>query len=120
MAASTGSVGSLIPIFGSILSAIPAVAVGLTQSPGTAFAVLAWIIGIHQLEANFLNPKIIGDSARIHPVLVVFSLLALSTIPVLRAIGGTVALGVASNFVLALLIVRRPGAGSAPAAAPGA
>jgi predicted PurR-regulated permease PerM len=69
------AVGSLIPIFGSILSTIPAVAIGLTQSPGTAFAVLAWIIGIHQLEANFLNPKIIGDSAKIHPVLVVFSLL---------------------------------------------
>jgi len=66
---------SIIPIFGSILSSIPAVAIGLSQSTGTAFAVLAWIVGIHQLEANFLNPKIIGDSAKIHPVLVVFSLL---------------------------------------------
>jgi predicted PurR-regulated permease PerM len=69
------AVMSLIPIFGSILSSIPAVAIGLTQSPGTALGVLAWIVGIHQLEANFLNPKIIGDSAKIHPVLVVFSLL---------------------------------------------
>lgn len=69
------AVGSLIPIFGSIMSAVPAVAIGLTQSPGTAVAVLAWILGIHQLEANFLNPKIIGDAAKIHPVLVVFSLL---------------------------------------------
>lgn len=69
------AIGSLIPIFGSIIAAIPAVAIGLTQSFGTAFAVLAWIIGIHQLEANFLNPKIIGDAAKIHPVLVVFSLL---------------------------------------------
>lgn len=69
------AVMSLIPIFGSILSSIPAVAIGLTQSPTTAFGVLAWILGIHQLEANFLNPKIIGDSAKIHPVLVVFSLL---------------------------------------------
>jgi predicted PurR-regulated permease PerM len=66
---------SLIPIFGSIVSAIPAVALGLTQSLGTAVFVLAWIIGIHQLEANFLNPKIMGDAAKIHPVLVVFSLL---------------------------------------------
>lgn len=38
----------------------------------------------------------------------VFALLAASSIPVLRAIGVTVALGVASNFLLALLIVRRP------------
>ena len=69
------AIGSLIPIFGSILSTIPAVAIGLTQSPGTALAVLVWVLGIHQLEANFLNPKIIGDAAKIHPVLVVFSLL---------------------------------------------
>ena len=66
---------SLIPIFGSILSSIPAVAIGLTQGVGTAVGVLVWIVGIHQVEANFLNPKIIGDSAKIHPVLVVFSLL---------------------------------------------
>lgn len=66
---------SLIPIFGSIISAIPAVALGLTQSVGTAVFVLVWIVGIHQLEANFLNPKIMGDAAKIHPVLVVFSLL---------------------------------------------
>jgi len=69
------AVMSLIPIFGSILSSVPAVLVGLTQSPMTAVGVLAWIVGIHQLEANFLNPKIIGDAAKIHPVLVVFSLL---------------------------------------------
>lgn len=66
---------SLIPIFGSIISAIPAVALGLTQSFGTAVFVLLWIIGIHQLEANLLNPKILGDAAKIHPVLVIFSLL---------------------------------------------
>ena len=40
--------------------------------------------------------------------LVVFALLAASSIPVLRAIGSTVALGVACNFVLALLITRQP------------
>ncbi|MEZ4389824.1 MAG: AI-2E family transporter [Polyangiales bacterium] len=49
---------------------------GLSQSFGTGLFVLLWIIGIHQLEANLLNPKIMGDSAKIHPVLIVFSLLA--------------------------------------------
>jgi predicted PurR-regulated permease PerM len=67
---------SIIPIFGSILSSIPIVAIALTQSLGTALGVLAWIVGIHQLEANVLNPKIIGDAAKIHPVLVIFALLA--------------------------------------------
>lgn len=40
--------------------------------------------------------------------LLVFALLALSSIPVLRAIGTTVALGVVSNFILGLLIARHP------------
>ena len=69
------TVFSLIPIFGSIVSSVPAVALGLTQSFGTAMFVLLWIVGIHQIEANLLNPKIMGDAAKIHPVLVVFSLL---------------------------------------------
>ncbi len=69
------TVFSLVPIFGSIASAVPAVALGLTQSLPTALFVLLWIVGIHQLEANVLNPKIMGDSAKIHPVLVIFSLL---------------------------------------------
>jgi predicted PurR-regulated permease PerM len=66
---------SIIPIFGSILSTIPAVMIGLTQDIKTAFAVLVWIILIHQLEANLFNPKIIGVAARLHPVLVVFVLI---------------------------------------------
>ena len=45
--------------------------------------------------------------------LLVFSLLALSSIPVLRAIGSTVAIGVLANFVLALLIAREPAAWAA-------
>jgi predicted PurR-regulated permease PerM len=67
-------VASLIPIFGAILSSIPAVAIGLTQGFWTGLWVLLWILGVHQIEANLLNPKIIGTAARIHPVLVVFSL----------------------------------------------
>jgi len=69
------AVFSLVPIFGSIASAVPAIAVALTQGVGTALFVLLWILGIHQLEANVLNPKIMGDAAKIHPVLVIFSLL---------------------------------------------
>jgi predicted exporter len=40
--------------------------------------------------------------------LMVFALLATSSLPVLRAIGLTVSLGVISNFVLALLLTRPP------------
>ena len=51
--------------------------------------------------------------------LLVFSLLALSSIPVLRAIGSTVTIGVIGNFVLALLVSRHAVGGStAPAGGP--
>lgn len=40
--------------------------------------------------------------------LLVFALLACSSLPVLRAIGLTVTLGVVSNFILALLVSRAP------------
>jgi predicted PurR-regulated permease PerM len=69
------AVMSLIPIFGSIMSTVPVVLIGLTQDFFTALWVLLWVIGIHQVEANLLNPKIIGAAAKIHPVLVVFSLI---------------------------------------------
>jgi predicted PurR-regulated permease PerM len=67
---------SIVPIFGSILSTVPAVIVALPQGIGLTMLVLGWVVAIHQLEANFLNPKIMGDAARVHPVLVVFALLA--------------------------------------------
>lgn len=89
---------SIVPIFGSILSAIPAVLIGLTQSLATALLVLVWIVGIHQIEANLLNPKIIGAAAKIHPVLVVLALItgehffgiwgALLGVPVLSLVQG--------------------------------
>jgi predicted PurR-regulated permease PerM len=69
------AVMSLIPIFGSILSSVPVVLIGLTQGFWVALWVLLWIIGIHQIEANLLNPKIIGVAAKIHPVLVVLALI---------------------------------------------
>jgi predicted PurR-regulated permease PerM len=95
------AVMSLIPIFGSILSSVPIVFSALVSGETgldffRATVMLAWIVGIHLLEANFLNPKIIGTSAKIHPVLVVFALVlgeklygltgALLAVPVLSMI----------------------------------
>ncbi len=70
---------TLIPIFGSILSSIPIVVVALVSGNEgidvvRGLAIGLWIIGIHFIEANLLNPKIIGTAAKIHPVLVIFSL----------------------------------------------
>lgn len=71
---------SLIPIFGSILSTVPIVLAALVSGDegldiARGVVMIAWIVGIHFIEANFLNPKIIGTAAKIHPVLVIFSLI---------------------------------------------
>lgn len=71
---SIAAIFSLIPIFGSILSTIPIVIVALSSGVSTAILAVLWIVGIHALEANLLNPKIMGDAAKIHPVLVVLAL----------------------------------------------
>jgi len=67
---------SLVPIFGSIISSVPIVAIALSQGWKTGVLSLAWIVGVHALEAYFLNPKIMGSAARIHPLIVAFSLIA--------------------------------------------
>ncbi len=67
---------SLIPIFGAIISSVPICLIGLAQRWQTGLAMLFWVIGIHALEAYLLNPKIMGSAARIHPVIVAFSLIA--------------------------------------------
>ena len=92
---------SLIPIFGSILSSVPIVIVALVSGDSgidvfRGVAMTAWIIGIHFIEANLLNPKIIGTAAKIHPVLVIFALFfgeasfglvgALLAVPILSAV----------------------------------
>ncbi|MBL0213199.1 MAG: AI-2E family transporter [Myxococcales bacterium] len=92
---------SLVPIFGSILSSVPIVLVALVSGdsgidPFRGVAMTLWIVGIHFIEANLLNPKIIGTAAKIHPVLVIFSLFlgehsyglvgALLAVPILSAV----------------------------------
>jgi len=66
----------VVPIFGTILSSIPIVLLALTQGLSKGLLALAWILGIHALESYFLNPKIMGDASRIHPVLIVLALVA--------------------------------------------
>jgi predicted PurR-regulated permease PerM len=92
---------SLIPIFGSILSSVPIVIVALASGDQgvdifRGVVMVLWIVGIHLIEANVLNPKIIGTAAKIHPVLVIFALFlgeasyglvgALLAVPLLSAI----------------------------------
>ncbi len=67
---------SIVPIFGTIISTIPAVLLGLVQGPLSAVLVLAWILLVHFCDTNFFTPKIVGSSANLHPVVIIFALLA--------------------------------------------
>jgi predicted PurR-regulated permease PerM len=67
---------SLIPIFGTIVSSIPIVLVAATSSLTTGVLALGWIGMIHLLEANLFNPLIMGSHANMHPVIIIFALLA--------------------------------------------
>ncbi|RMG95003.1 MAG: AI-2E family transporter [Deltaproteobacteria bacterium] len=100
---------SLIPIFGTIISSIPIALLALLSgeggpSLGPAVGILVWIAGIHLVEANVLNPKIIGDSAHIHPVVVVFALLAGEH--VYGLVGALLAVPVASMVQTIFLFLR--------------
>ncbi len=65
----------VVPIFGTIISSVPIVLLALTAGGlGKGLLALAWILVIHALESYVLNPKIMGDATRIHPVLIVFAL----------------------------------------------
>lgn len=100
---------SLVPIFGTILSTVPIVLIALVSGEagpafGKALAMFLWIGGIHLLEANLLNPKILGDSAQMHPVVVVFALLAGEH--VFGLIGALLAVPVASIVQTIFFYVR--------------
>ncbi|MBC7476185.1 MAG: AI-2E family transporter [Candidatus Sericytochromatia bacterium] len=65
---------SLIPIFGTIFSLVPTVLVSLTQSWVSALECLILIMLVHLIEANLLNPKIMGTSVELHPSIIIFSI----------------------------------------------
>jgi putative heme transporter len=65
----------VVPIFGTIISSVPIVLLALTAGGlSKGLFALAWILVIHALESYVLNPKIMGDASRIHPVLIVLAL----------------------------------------------
>jgi predicted PurR-regulated permease PerM len=110
--AMVAAVLSIIPVFGILISAIPLLGVALVSGDagleGLAFgksaAIVGWIVGIHLLEANWLNPRVIG-TADIHPVILVFALLA--GWEVYGPIGAVLALPVASMIQTVFLYVRK-------------
>jgi predicted PurR-regulated permease PerM len=110
--AMVAAVLSIVPVFGILISAIPLLGVALVSGDvglegfafGRAAAIVGWIVGIHLLEANYLNPRIIG-TADIHPVVLIFALLA--GWEVYGPVGAVLALPVASMLQTIFLYIRK-------------
>ncbi len=67
---------SFIPVLGVIISSIPISLMALQQSGiGMAIEAIVLILLIHAVEAYILNPKIVGDMMKMHPLLVLVILL---------------------------------------------
>ena len=66
----------LIPYFGPLIGAVPAVALALLQSKWLALKVIIAVTIIQQLEGNVISPKILGDSMGLHPLAIIVALLA--------------------------------------------
>jgi predicted PurR-regulated permease PerM len=69
-------VTELIPYIGPWLGAAPPVVYALVQHPLSALWVALLFLGIQQLEGHVVVPKVMGHSLRLHPLLVIFGLLA--------------------------------------------
>ncbi len=75
---------AIIPYLGAYLGAIPAVLLGFYQSPTIGILTIVVYIVIQQLESNVLTPRIQGQAVRVHPILVLLTVIALSEIDGLR------------------------------------
>jgi predicted PurR-regulated permease PerM len=69
-------VTELIPYIGPWLGAAPPLLYALVQHPLSALWVALLFLGIQQAEGHIVVPKVMGRSLRLHPLLVIFGLLA--------------------------------------------
>ena len=62
----------IIPYFGPIIGAAPAVMLAILESPWMAVKVIIMFVIIQQIEGNIIHPKIVGDNIGLHPLTVIF------------------------------------------------
>jgi len=65
----------LVPMFGPVLSAVPAVIVALFLPWPTVLWVVLFFVVIQQFESNVLGPRITGHAVGLHPLAALFALL---------------------------------------------
>lgn len=69
------AVMELIPIFGPTLSAIPAIALGLTESLSLGLFVLALYVIIQQFENHLIYPLVVRKVVGVPPIIVIVALI---------------------------------------------
>jgi len=69
-------VAELVPYLGPFISAVPTVALALLISKKTALYAVFVILVVQQLENTVISPKILGKSLGMHPLSVIFALMA--------------------------------------------
>ncbi len=79
---------AFIPIVGATAAGILAALVALVANgPGTALIVVGIVVVVNQLEGNFLQPVLMGNSLKLHPLVI---LLALTIGTILGGIVGAI------------------------------
>jgi predicted PurR-regulated permease PerM len=66
---------NIVPYFGPLIGAIPAIIVALLQSPTKALYTTLFLFLIQQVEGNLLSPQITASSIKMHPLLIIILLL---------------------------------------------
>lgn len=66
---------NIVPYFGPIFGAVPAILIALIDSPQQALWTAVWLYMLQQIEGNILSPKITGDSISMHPLIVILLLI---------------------------------------------
>lgn len=74
------AVFELLPIFGPILAAIPAVAVAFLESPALALAVVGLYVIIQQFEGHLIYPLVVKKIVGVPAILVILAILIGGTI----------------------------------------
>src|SRR5438132_4315634 len=70
------AITELIPYLGPWLGSIPPLLYALVMHPLSAVWVALLFLAIHQVEGHIVVPNVMGSALRLHPLLVIFGLLA--------------------------------------------
>jgi predicted PurR-regulated permease PerM len=68
--------GEFVPFFGPIAAAIPVVVAGLMKSTATGLWTTGFVLVIQWVDANLIVPRVTGPRVGLHPLWIIFALLA--------------------------------------------